>query len=92
MTEPLSSSGDIRAMAPSGDGFVATAALGNTFLVSRYRADGTIEWRATQRLLVEFKAPEVIITLSPTFDVLQRTVDDHFVELHEMVFDALAAI
>jgi hypothetical protein len=50
--------------------------------VVQITADGLIEWRASQQPPDRGRAPEVIVSLSSTFEVVHRTVDDFFVELH----------
>jgi hypothetical protein len=46
---------------------------------------GAIEWHAIQRAQDHGKSPEVIVSLSPGLDVLQRSVNDYFVETHALL-------
>lgn len=43
-------------------------------------ASGGIEWHAVQRAEEQGKVPDVIFNLSPGLEILQRSVNDYFVE------------
>jgi len=51
-------------------------------VVVQVHHDGSIEWHANQRREQAGKAPGVIVTLSPSLELVGRGTNDYFAELH----------
>lgn len=54
-------------------------------IVVQVSEDGVIELRAVQRGQREGSVPELIVTLSPSLEVIERTVSDKFREAHDLL-------